>query len=861
MLRGLAVRRLLRCTFALLVASSCGAPTFETNLQVRAVELPTQAAPGDDVPFTIELVPTGGPPGDWVPLLIAEADGCEASTTGTKLSWNDPTKWTATLKLPADCAGALELTLGVLEPTSGATLATLRPRIIHDRVRVGRVDVTASPDRAAKQRSGAWLIAAARYEVLRPWLGWLTAAVLAIIAALILRRRAAPTAAPRALPKLAALLPVGLYLVGALAVLDFIKDDAFISFRYARNLATGQGLVFNPGERLEGFTNFLWTVLLAPFAAMNVDLAQLTQWLGAGLMVALLLLVVRASRQFGAATALMAALWLSTSSTLVLYATSGMEQPLAALLAFASAVVLWRETPTRRDGVIAGLLAAAACMTRPELVLVAGLLGLWLVIDALRTRTLTPVLSGYAPAVIAPLLAFVAFRWAYFGALVPNTYWVKTGAGDLIWRAGLDTTRQMLGFNGIGALLLLTPFAFIDGTRRAQKLFMLVVTLAFFAFQYRVGSDEMHWYRLVVPALPFLALLAAMGLSNLVTRLGRVAGVVAWLLVIGVVSGNFLVTWRAYDGFDGHDSMPGRVEASIGRYLARHATPGSLVAAQDMGAAPFHAPDVRFLDLIGLMDSTIARTRHQLGLHAFVSEGRSAQEAAFSERMRDYFFKRAPEWTLLSAYPPKSREKEIALRFAQNPGLDALDGTLSGNNHHFDLWDDARFREGYVPVRTWRVTDDYYVSLFARRDVWERRPSALLTSPPADAAPRADFGDGLELLGARLPTEVTRRGEAVISTWWKLPASRSDEVRFVVGFTNERGEEVSYAHVPGDWLYGAERWREGDVLEDRVSFLLPAEVTAGTWQVFVTVKPGSTRVALGQLTVRERRLFERLLSP
>src|SRR3989442_4318999 len=43
----------------------------------------------------------------------------------------------------------------------------------------------------------------------------------------------------------------------------FLGDDCFISFRYARHLAAGQGLVWNPGERVEGYTNFLWVILMA----------------------------------------------------------------------------------------------------------------------------------------------------------------------------------------------------------------------------------------------------------------------------------------------------------------------------------------------------------------------------------------------------------------------------------------------------------------------------------------------------------------------------------------------------------------------------------------------------------------------
>jgi hypothetical protein len=58
------------------------------------------------------------------------------------------------------------------------------------------------------------------------------------------------------------------------AALSWIGDDAFISFRYARNLAEGHGLVFNVGERVEGYTNFLWTVLFAPLIKLGIDPAQ-----------------------------------------------------------------------------------------------------------------------------------------------------------------------------------------------------------------------------------------------------------------------------------------------------------------------------------------------------------------------------------------------------------------------------------------------------------------------------------------------------------------------------------------------------------------------------------------------------------
>ena len=64
----------------------------------------------------------------------------------------------------------------------------------------------------------------------------------------------------------------------------FVIDDTFIFLRYAEHLATGEGPVFNPGERVEGFTSFLRVVLLA--AAQNLGLPILLFAKAAGAAVA-----------------------------------------------------------------------------------------------------------------------------------------------------------------------------------------------------------------------------------------------------------------------------------------------------------------------------------------------------------------------------------------------------------------------------------------------------------------------------------------------------------------------------------------------------------------------------------------------
>src|SRR5207249_6179144 len=71
-------------------------------------------------------------------------------------------------------------------------------------------------------------------------------------------------------------------LLAALAFhLRMLFDDSFIAYRYAANLARGQGLVFNPGERVEGYTCFLWVVMLSGVIAAGLDVVLWSQLLGA----------------------------------------------------------------------------------------------------------------------------------------------------------------------------------------------------------------------------------------------------------------------------------------------------------------------------------------------------------------------------------------------------------------------------------------------------------------------------------------------------------------------------------------------------------------------------------------------------
>ncbi|MEI7425254.1 MAG: hypothetical protein WCK10_04010, partial [Candidatus Staskawiczbacteria bacterium] len=99
------------------------------------------------------------------------------------------------------------------------------------------------------------------------------------------------------------------------SIRPWMLDDAFISFRYAENFAAGHGLVFNPGERVEGYTTFLWVLILGVGKALGLKVIPLSQNLGALFALGTILLLMfahRFSSHISAASALLAALFLGT---------------------------------------------------------------------------------------------------------------------------------------------------------------------------------------------------------------------------------------------------------------------------------------------------------------------------------------------------------------------------------------------------------------------------------------------------------------------------------------------------------------------------------------------------------------------
>ncbi len=862
---------------------------FEQDVSLTSVTTPNEASPGGTIPLTFKLRSKHALDADlW---FFIHVESVSNATTQCRLVQDQPPtpstlKWAdgeithaVTLQVPASCKpGRFEIFAGLYDRTTWARLKVLTPKTPDNRVHAGFVElVPANPDATLRTITPRQMALLEYWGLVRPWRAWLGAIFGGIVvAAFFFLRRSdsdddeSAASAARPLPdwlrRVAPFAPAVPFFLGILVVLEFVKDDAYISFRYAHNLVKGQGLVFNPGEKLEGFTNFLWVLILAPFEALGWDLFQVCEVLGTVLGIACLIEVVRFTSWINGErkelSHLWGAAWLACSSSFVLWAKSGLEQPLAQLLPIVGAFVLWtaraKIAPASGDGTIlprkyfiAGVLMGLGCITRPELHLMAILVGLPLVLDAVRARKISRAQLLYVGGILLITVPCHLFRWKYYGTIVPNTFYVKTGTGSLVWREGIKTLHDMFEFNDMGVLVVLAPLAFADRKRLVEKSMMAIISLAFMAFYVKVGVDEMQWHRLYLPALPFTAVLAALGAQNLIDatlKLLKSESIRGYVYALGwgavAVAGwnSFQFTYKEQHGFDGHGDLAGTFHPDLGKFIVRHERPGALVAFQDMGSTPYHAPDINFLDFIGLVDGTVAHARHNYGLHAFAGGDLDNNQSKYDAEMREYYFKRNPEWAILTIYTPRGEEQRIAQAFEKDPGPGALGSTFNSNPYQFQIFADPRFQQKYVHVRTWQRSLGYYLSLWRRRDLWEQTPREVVldTAPPNLGGPKVKFERDLELLGSELTPETLERHEVFMTTWWKLPGPMEEDLTIFVHVTRE-GFQAPGDHTPGDWMYPANRWKAGEILEDRTLFQLPPfTMKPGKYDVFIGVYRRST---------------------
>lgn len=430
--------------------------------------------------------------------------------------------------------------------------------------------------------------------------------------------------------------------VAAAWIFRFTQDDAFITYRYARNLANGEGLVFNPGERVEGYTNFLWTVIHAIPEYFGWSTPVFSWLLSIAMMVGVVLVVLAICRELfdSRGFTLLVGLVLVANMTFIGYATGGLETMMQTLCLMG---VLWallpglieRVVPHPWRLVVGGVLAGLAILTRLDstVFLVAVYLGTVARQSGIVRRgadrgpvNWTPVLRTLGiSALPAALLVVPWLVWKldYYGELLPNTFLAKS-SGQPLQQVLYGLMYVVAYFISYGAFLL------IGRLRRHGRSFFAVEGMAaafavvpvWLVYVCYVGADFME-YRFMVVITPLLAMLAAWLVDrfvNLRTQALLVAVLLVFSLAHQLIKPPIGIPVLSFKDITHWPTDAPTTWYGLGTLLEEQFPGGPdvegqpTIAVAPLGVISYYS-DLETVDMLGLADAEVARSGEEAQMY------------------------------------------------------------------------------------------------------------------------------------------------------------------------------------------------------------------------------------------------------
>ncbi len=280
----------------------------------------------------------------------------------------------------------------------------------------------------------------------------------------------------------------------------WILDDAYVYFRYVDNLVIyGEGLVYNAGEFVEGFSSPLWTLLLIPLRMLKMNYWTVVRLIGIlsyGVFWVLAVIINRKmldhwKEKKNKFILNLPLIYLTFSYSVITYFTSGLESPLVLISAAVYAAVILFPSSS-----VLQLVMGLTPLIRPELIIPYGIILLWLFYKN-RKIPFTAILSC-----VLSLGAYLAFRIWYYADIFPNTFYLK----DEVWiLQGLKYLYDTLLPNDtvVYLIFMLSAMSFVRKKEARlflnERLMMIFVALPIVLYVVKIGGDPRHFRYLAFP--------------------------------------------------------------------------------------------------------------------------------------------------------------------------------------------------------------------------------------------------------------------------------------------------------------------------------------------------------------------------
>ncbi len=409
----------------------------------------------------------------------------------------------------------------------------------------------------------------------------------------------------------------------------WLFDDALISMRYAWHWANGHGLVWNVGERTEGYTNFLLVVLMTPLhwflplnlAPLGVQLMNLA--CGAAVAIQLTGLIRDFCRKNGTPLELeekiklVALVWLLSYYPFLYWTLLGMEPPLITLfmlLIVRNLLSKPMETRAWRDDLWLAALQILAVLCRPDSI--AFTVPLWIgTLLLIGRRIVWPRAAVVMALLVSSVALHTLFRKFYYGDWLPNTFYLKTTGLSFSDRFTNGFLFLRPFFAQAVPLALLAIAAVVKGPGRIFASLGLGLLGISLAYQIWIGGDSfVGMWRFMVPAMPLLFAGAAFIVTKYIGERASPAAKNPALVVVVIATAVWLnaafLPWLALRDTPGRKITYQFLNIAIA--LEEVLKPGASIGVFSAGVLPYYLPQIRAIDFLGKSDPTIAKSQPHL---------------------------------------------------------------------------------------------------------------------------------------------------------------------------------------------------------------------------------------------------------
>ena len=432
-------------------------------------------------------------------------------------------------------------------------------------------------------------------------------------------------------------ISIALAVILAVAILfknwNFFHDDAYITLRYAKNWITGHGIVWNEGEYVQGYTNFLHLLCVYILGYFGLDLVVAARLVSSAAFLATAILLAYCGYSFRLGYSKnfqhLPIIIFITSAPVIVWTLGGLETVLFGFLTLLGTVIFLSavgKNYVNRRFLLSGAFFGLAFLTRPDAIVFIGASSIYLFCYYRKSlNQKVAFVSHVAPGTVVYsrkqlassliilwlgcafiMLPYICWQINYYGDFVPNTFYAKSGAPFLLkFNNGINYIYDY--FTHFPFLLLIISlllfYSFYRSSLDYRLIYLGTLIFSYLAFIIFVaGGDHMQSFRMIASLVPLISITLTCSIASLVENNINNVLIISFCLI-------FLTGMQLFEPIlnPQEEDLAAFYGTIVGKYISSEWHHDSLIALNTAGSTPYYAPSHRFIDMLGLNDPVVAR--------------------------------------------------------------------------------------------------------------------------------------------------------------------------------------------------------------------------------------------------------------